>query len=139
LLDFDFDLFPNHKFTNKQTLFIKNNYAYSPYTISKLLIPGLDQKTMKVLSRIFSRNNCCSLSVPYTILLCSSRLDLSRPESRKREERRKKERKKEKKVPFIVATYVYASSQGQRTRSVRTNFTTHTTVFLEQASPVKNK
>ena len=29
-------------------------------------------------------------------------------------------RKKEKKMPFIVATYVYASSQGQRTHSART-------------------
>jgi hypothetical protein len=35
------------------------------------------------------------------------------------EERREK---KEKKMPFIVATYVYASSQGQRTHSARTNF-----------------
>ena len=35
-----------------------------------------------------------------------------------REERR---REKEKKMPFIVATYVYASSQGQRTHSARTN------------------
>jgi hypothetical protein len=34
------------------------------------------------------------------------------------EERR---REKEKKMPFIVATYVYASSQGQRTHSARTN------------------
>ena len=36
--------------------------------------------------------------------------------------------KKEKKMPFIVATYVYASSQGQRTHSARTNsqiFTPH--------------
>ena len=32
---------------------------------------------------------------------------------------RKKERG-EKKMPFIVATYVYASSQGQRTHSART-------------------
>jgi hypothetical protein len=40
--------------------------------------------------------------------------------SRKKE--RKKERgKKGKKMPFIVATYVYASSQGQRTHSARTN------------------
>jgi hypothetical protein len=30
------------------------------------------------------------------------------------------EREKEKKMPFIVATYVYASSQGQRTHSART-------------------
>jgi hypothetical protein len=29
--------------------------------------------------------------------------------------------KEEKKMPFIVATYVYASSQGQRTHSARTN------------------
>ena len=35
-------------------------------------------------------------------------------------EERKKERKKEKKRPFIVATYVYASSQGQRTHSAWT-------------------
>jgi hypothetical protein len=35
---------------------------------------------------------------------------------------RKKERgEREKKMPFIVATYVYASSQGQRTHSARTN------------------
>jgi len=27
----------------------------------------------------------------------------------------------EKKMPFIVATYVYASSQGQRTHSAQTN------------------
>ena len=27
---------------------------------------------------------------------------------------------KEKKMPFIVATYVHASSQGQRTHSART-------------------
>ena len=33
---------------------------------------------------------------------------------------RKKE-EEEKKMPFIVATYVYASSQGQRTHSARTN------------------
>ena len=33
---------------------------------------------------------------------------------------RKRERKKEKKMPFIVATDVYASSQGQRTHSART-------------------
>ena len=32
------------------------------------------------------------------------------------------ERKKEKKMQFIVATYVYASSQGQRTHSARTNY-----------------
>ena len=34
--------------------------------------------------------------------------------------RKKEEREKEKKIPFIVATYVYASSQGQRTHSART-------------------
>ena len=34
---------------------------------------------------------------------------------------RKKEREKEReKMPFIVATYVYASSQGQRTHSAQT-------------------
>jgi hypothetical protein len=37
--------------------------------------------------------------------------------SRKREE---EEKEREKKMPFIVATYVYASSQGQRTHSART-------------------
>jgi hypothetical protein len=37
-------------------------------------------------------------------------------------EERKKEREREReKMPFIVATYVYASSQGQRTHSARTN------------------
>ena len=37
--------------------------------------------------------------------------------------RKNRERKKEReKMPFIVATYVYASSQGQRTHSARTNF-----------------
>ena len=41
--------------------------------------------------------------------------------SRKRE--RKKERKREReKMPFIVATYVSACSQGQRTHSARTNY-----------------
>jgi hypothetical protein len=30
------------------------------------------------------------------------------------------ERERRKKIPFIVATYVYASSQGQRTHSART-------------------
>ena len=39
--------------------------------------------------------------------------------SRKKE--RERERKREKKMPFVVATYVYASSQGQRTHSARTN------------------
>jgi hypothetical protein len=34
---------------------------------------------------------------------------------------KKEEREREKKMPFIVATYVYASSQGQRTHSTRTN------------------
>ena len=32
------------------------------------------------------------------------------------------EEEREKKMPFIVATYVYASSQGQRTHSAQTNF-----------------
>jgi hypothetical protein len=30
------------------------------------------------------------------------------------------EEERERKMPFIVATYVYASSQGQRTHSART-------------------
>ena len=34
---------------------------------------------------------------------------------------RKKKKEEEKKMPFIVATYVYASSQGQQTHSARTN------------------
>ena len=33
---------------------------------------------------------------------------------------RKRERRKKEKMPFIVATYVYASTQGQRTHSART-------------------
>ena len=37
--------------------------------------------------------------------------------SRKKEE---EERKKEKIMPSTMATYVYASSQGQRTHSART-------------------
>ena len=37
--------------------------------------------------------------------------------SRKKE----RERKEKKKMPFIVVTYVYASSQGQRTHSAWTN------------------
>ena len=32
----------------------------------------------------------------------------------------REEERKEKKMPFIVATYIYASSQGQRTHSART-------------------
>ena len=39
---------------------------------------------------------------------------------RERKRERERERKREK-MPFIVATYVYASSQGQRTHSARTN------------------
>jgi hypothetical protein len=40
--------------------------------------------------------------------------------------------KKEKKMPFKVATYVYASSQGQRTHSARTNLNyCHTRPILE--------
>ena len=35
--------------------------------------------------------------------------------------KKREEREKEKKMPFIVATYVYASSQGQRTHSARNN------------------
>jgi hypothetical protein len=32
-----------------------------------------------------------------------------------------KKKKKKKKIPKIVATFVYASSQGQRTHSAQTN------------------
>ena len=39
--------------------------------------------------------------------------------SRKKREEREREREK---MPIIVATYVYASSQGQRTHSARTNY-----------------
>ena len=35
------------------------------------------------------------------------------------------EEEEEKKMPFIVATYVYASSQGQRKHSARTNVSKH--------------
>jgi hypothetical protein len=31
-------------------------------------------------------------------------------------------KKKKEKIPKIVATFVYASSQGQRTHSARTNY-----------------
>jgi hypothetical protein len=41
------------------------------------------------------------------------------------------ERKREKKMPFIVATYVYASSQVQRTHSARTNSFTLEDLFLQ--------
>ena len=44
--------------------------------------------------------------------------------SRKKERRRERE---EKKMPFIVATYVYASIQGQRTHSAGTNLMEATT------------
>ena len=36
------------------------------------------------------------------------------------EERKKDRKRKEQTITFIVATYVYASSQGQRTHSART-------------------
>ena len=39
--------------------------------------------------------------------------------SPERKKERKREREKEKKMPFIVANYVYASSQGQCTHSAR--------------------
>ena len=42
-------------------------------------------------------------------------------ERREREERERREREREKKMPSIVATYVYASSKGQCTHSARTN------------------
>jgi hypothetical protein len=34
-------------------------------------------------------------------------------------------------MPFIVATYVYASSQGQRTRSARTNISSQYFFLLQ--------
>jgi hypothetical protein len=37
--------------------------------------------------------------------------------------------KEEKKMPFIVANYVYASSQGQRTHSARTNYILQDTII----------
>jgi hypothetical protein len=40
---------------------------------------------------------------------------------REREREREEEEEEEKKMPFIVATYVFASSQGQCTHSARTN------------------
>jgi hypothetical protein len=36
-------------------------------------------------------------------------------------ERKREERDKEKKMPFIVASYIYASSQGQRRHCAQTN------------------
>jgi hypothetical protein len=42
------------------------------------------------------------------------------PSGRISNEPGERERKREK-MPFIVATYIYASSQGQRTHSARTN------------------
>jgi hypothetical protein len=55
----------------------------------------------------------------YKILLQSllGELAISWREERERE-RERGERREEKKMPFIVATYVYASSQGQHTHSV---------------------
>jgi hypothetical protein len=41
--------------------------------------------------------------------------------SRKKESERESETQHPKKMPFILATYVYASSQGQRTHSAWTN------------------
>ena len=38
---------------------------------------------------------------------------------------REERRKKEKEMPFIVATYVYASSQGQRTHSAQTKINSY--------------
>ena len=40
--------------------------------------------------------------------------------------RKRERKKKEKKMPFIVATYVYACSQGQRTHSAQTKIRLHT-------------
>ena len=44
-------------------------------------------------------------------------------------EERKREREK---MPFVVATYVYASSQGQRTHSARTKIYCPETVTVRQ-------
>ena len=49
---------------------------------------------------------------------------------------------KRKKIPKIVATFVYASSQGQRTHSARTNYPIFTEALvvvklLEEAIPVQ--
>ena len=54
--------------------------------------------------------NCKTLRQPLLGELAMS------PEERERERKRERE-----KMPFIVATYVYASSQGQRTHSALTN------------------
>ena len=53
--------------------------------------------------------------------------------SRKKE---RGEREREKKMPFIVATYVYASSQGQRTHSARTHFCIKTVCILMMINTV---
>ena len=58
--------------------------------------------------------------------------------SRKRERGERREEEKEKKMPFIVATYVNASSQGQRTHSARTkmyhNLPVRPSLFLDTLS-----
>jgi hypothetical protein len=41
-----------------------------------------------------------------------------------------REKEEEKKMPFIVATYVYASSQGQRTHSARTNIIMNINIIM---------
>ena len=46
---------------------------------------------------------------------------MTTPSGRISNEPEEREREEEKKMPFIVATYVYGSSQGQRTHSARTN------------------
>ena len=44
------------------------------------------------------------------------------------------ERTEKKKMPFIVATYVYASSQGQRTHSARTKILTNYALYNSTTS-----
>ena len=47
-------------------------------------------------------------------------------------------KKEEKKMPFIVATYVYASSQGQRTHSARTKIQIDISVFMSITQTYSN-
>ena len=53
----------------------------------------------------------------------------------RKKERGEREREREK-MPFIVATYVYASSQGQRTHSARTHFCIKTVCILMMINTV---
>ena len=44
--------------------------------------------------------------------------------------KKNKKRKKKKKIPKIVATFVYARSQGQRTHSARTNICSYPQILF---------